>query len=146
MEFIKYINIPIFNYNYLETNKIKDNDIPDFPVKGLDSKRRPYLIIKIIVDNGDEFINIFYKRYTHFYDIWRGEYINNSEIFFDTTISITSLQCNILYLISLNYIVQITKFHHTYDPKYIGKYICNKKVWNSILIIQRAWRKYKNIL
>lgn len=107
-------------------------------VKAVDKKYRPLVTISFVLNNEEVITNTFYKRYRIFFEIWVGLEDN----IFDTSAGISNHQFTLLKNIINNKVIQIQEYHYPRSEEYIGKYICNRRVWDAAMIIQKTWRKY----
>ena len=119
----------------LENLEILGND---HIIKAVDIKYRPLVTISFVVNNEELIINSFYKRYRLFFQNWYGV----DDDIFDTSAGISNHQFTLLKNVINNKLVQIQEYHYPVSEKLIGKYICNRKVWDAANIIQKTWRKY----
>ena len=69
---------------------------------------------------------------------------NFEDNFLDVSAGVSKNQFRLLKDVICNKLVQIQEYHFPINENIIGKYVCNKKVWNAARIIQKTWRKYKN--
>lgn len=130
-------NVPLYP-TYVK--KIEDFDeIGDnCMIKGVDKKYRPMVCIIFVIKN-QIIKDIFYKRFRLFFENWYGVGDN----LLDTSTGITKNQFNLIKEVICNKLVQIQEYHYPIKQEYVGEYICNRRVWDAVKIIQKTWRKYK---
>lgn len=126
--------IPEYITNMKELNQIGDNCM----IKGVDKKYRPMVCIIFVMKN-EMIKDIFYKRYRLFFENWYS--VGNRLL--DTSTGITKNQFTLLKEVLCNKLVQIQEYHYPIKSEYIGEYVCNRRVWDAVKIIQKTWRKYK---
>lgn len=108
---------------------------------GLDIHRRPFIVLKLLID-GDIVLQTIFQRYTDKLYFWRGcGHGSPNPLLFDSDIDIGIPQLNLLLKVMKNETVRITQ-NHTYSD-YIGKDVClfDQEKWDATKVIQKNWRK-----
>lgn len=142
MDFFNFLkfskDVPLYpeKINNRKQLAIKDDNTV---MRFIGTNSRPYVTIIFVIEDVI-FSNSFYKVYLHFFDEWQSIEDN----FLDVSTGVSKNQFRLLKDVICNKLVQIQEYHFPINEKIIGKYVCNKKVWNAARIIQKTWRKYKN--
>ena len=107
-------------------------------MRGIDKYKRRFIAIKMNINNKKLF-QTFFQRYIDSEEMWMaaGHYGRH---LIDTQGGMKECQFKLIEDIIHDKIVKIEDKHRPNNQKFIDKYVCNEKVYNSIVKIQRAWR------
>jgi hypothetical protein len=107
-------------------------------MRGSDKYKRCFIAIKMNIDNKKLF-QTFFQRYTDSEGMWMGAGHYGWHII-ETYGGMDAAQFKLIEDIIHDKIVKVNKEHRPNDIDFIDKYVCNEKIYNSIVKIQRAWR------
>ena len=107
-------------------------------MRGTDKYNRRFIVIKMNIDNKQVF-QTFFQRYTDSEEMWMGAGHQGINLI-STEGGINECQFKLIEDIIHHKVVKVNKEHRPNDIDFIDKYVCNEKVYNSIVKIQRAWR------
>ena len=113
------------------------NKMTESIMKGTDKYNRKFIAIKMNIDNKKLF-QTFFQRYCY-EEMWMGAGHQGLHLI-DTQGGMRKYQYKLIEDIIHDKIVKIEPKHIPNNKKFIDKYVCNEKVYNSIVKIQRAWR------
>ena len=107
-------------------------------MRGMDKYNRRFIAIKMTIINKKLF-QTFFQRYTESEVMWMGAGHYGWHLI-ATEGGMEACQFKLIEDIIHDKIVIVNKEHRPNDPDFIDKFVCNEKVYNSIVKIQRAWR------
>jgi len=126
-------------YNIGEIDFIRWDEVIYPVMKGVDIYNRPFLVLKIMIDQ-KPIMQTFFQKHTYNNDIWMG--IGHTGYLLKTYGGITEQQTELIYSIIENKQPVIEEIHRPYKSSYLGKRIMlyDEKKWEASKKIQRAWR------
>ena len=107
-------------------------------MRGIDKYKRRFIAIKMNIDNKKLF-QTFFQRYIDSEEMWMGAGHYGRHLI-ETYGGMEADQFKLIEDIIHDKVVKINSEHRPNDIDFIDKYVCNEKVYNSIVKIQRAWR------
>ena len=114
------------------------DDMTSSIMKGIDSINRRFIVLKMIIDNQNLF-QTFFQRYSACDGLWMGTGYHGIHLIC-TEGGMVECQFKLIEDIINDKIVKIEKKHNPNINSFIGKYVCNEKIYNAVLKIQRNWR------
>ena len=127
-------------YNIGEIDFIKWDEVTSPAMKGVDMYNRPFLVIKIIIDN-ETIMQTFFQRHTYNNDLWMG--IGKNGYLLKTYGGLTENQKKLILDIINGKQPTINEHHKPFKHSYIGKKVMlyEENKWKAAITIQRAWKK-----
>ena len=107
-------------------------------MRGIDTYNRIFVVIKMNIDNKQVF-QTFFQRYIDSEGLWMGTGHHGIHLI-ATEGGMRNCQFKLIEDIIHDKIVKMEDKHIPNDIDFIDKYVCNEKVYESVLKIQRAWR------
>ena len=137
------INIPTLNIDNLfgttgYIDFINQNQLTSSVMRGIDQHNRRFIVIKMNIDNKNLF-QTFFQRYSDSDGLWMGAGHHGCHLI-ATEGGMKDCQFKLIEDIISDKIVKIEEQHKPNTHSFIGKFVCNEKIYNAVLKIQRAWR------
>ena len=114
------------------------DDMTHSIMRGIDVYNRRFIVIKMIINN-IQLMQTFFQRYPEREGLWMGAGHGVRHLI-DTTGGMKDCQFKLIDDIINNKIVKIKEEHKPCVPSFKDNYVCNETIYNSVIIIQKAWR------
>jgi len=134
---IPTLNLGNFSGNTAYIDFIKLTQMTEPIMRGIDVYNRRFVAIKMNINNVLLF-QTFFQRYTDSEGLWMGAGHHGCHLI-ATEGGMKDIQYKLIEDIINNKIVKIEEKHRPCDPYFIDKYVCNDKVYEATLKIQKAW-------